>query len=129
LPPDSVISKPFDYGITWLKDGSMLFPGSIGNTISSGKITRSTIYLKYVSGNEAAIVQEGLSGKIAPNEVGYTSTIKSGQTVLHKNTIQQFMQPADDLLTKLAERYNFNTSFNTIVTAGNLEPTYNRLKK
>ncbi len=129
LPPDSVINKIFDKGTTWIRDGTLGFPGVIGSSVINGKVVNSGIALKYVVGNEAAIVQEGLSSYIAPNEVGFTSAIKPSQTVLQKNTTQQFMQPADDLLAKLAEKYDFNTPFNNLVVVGNLEPTCNRLKK
>jgi len=77
-----------------------------------------------------AIVQEGLSARIAPGEVGFTSTIQPSQTVLHKNgsSLRQ-LQPADIWLVKIAENYAPKTSYYALLTTGNLQPAYDKLKK
>ncbi len=91
------------------------------------------VYLKQVIGqdtvyNNVAIVQEGLSARVAPGEVGFTSTIGAGQTVLHKNTGRKTLQPADIWLVKIAENYAPKTSYYALLTVGSLKPVYDRLK-
>jgi len=125
---DSIVTGQYSKGTVWIKNSKLANPGSICTTIKNGKIIGSDINLHSVYGNERAIVQEGLSARIAPNEVGFKSKILPSQTVLHKNTTQAFMQPADDALIKLAQTYAFNTPYNSFLVIGNLAPAYNALK-
>jgi len=138
VPQDSTInSSPLGY-TTWIKD-SHGPPGSIGtqDINNDGIIDRATIHLLYIINiigqdtvHNPAIVQEGLSARIAPGEVGFTSTIQPSQTVLHKNgsSLRQ-LQPADIWLVKIAENYAPKTSYYALLTTGNLQPAYDKLKK
>lgn len=135
---DSVMTT-FDHNaINWFKNthGAV---GSIGthDYNNDGIIDDAVISLLYIINiigqdtvHNPAIVQEGLSARIAPGEVGFTSTIQPSQTVLHKNgsSLRQ-LQPADIWLVKIAEGYAPKTSYYALLTTGNLQQTYDRLKK
>ena len=100
-----------------------------GDTIT----TQEQDYIINITGqdtvyNDRAIVQEGLSARIAPGEVGITSPIGATQTALHMNTGVKTLQPVDIWLVKIAENYAPKTSYYALLTVGNLKPTYDRLK-
>lgn len=137
VPQDSTINIAPNGHVTWIKDSNGAV-GSIGSWDDNhdGIIDKSVIRLSYIINiigqdtayNQVAIVQEGLSARIAPGEVGFTSTIGAGQTVLHKNTGRTSLQPADIWLVKIAENYAPKTSYYALLTTGNLKPVYDRLK-
>lgn len=138
VPQDSTITSNDPYVVNWFKNKNGQ-PGSISSwdLNNDGLIDGSKISLSYIINitgqdtvyNDRAIVQEGLSARIAPGEVGFTSTIGTTQTVLHKNTGVKTLQPADIWLVKIAENYAPKTSYYALLTIGNLQPAYDKLKK
>ena len=138
VPQDSTMNSPNPYAVNWFKKKN----GQLGS-ISTWDLNRDGImegpginllYIMNISGqdtvyNSGAIMQEGLSARIAPGEVGITSTITNKQTVLHKNVALDHLQPADIWLVKIAEGYAPKTSYYNLLVVGNLKPAYERLKK
>jgi len=126
---DSLMNSIYNNAINWFKDTNDP-DGSIStlDADANGILETAAIDLSYVmviSGtntfyNDRAILQEGLSGRVAPFEVGITSKIKSSQTVLHKNTSKKELQPSDDWLIKIAERFDPKTSFYNLLNIDNL---------
>jgi len=138
VPEDSTITSNDPYAVSWYKNSH----GAVGSISSwdlnnDGVIDGAKISLLYIINiigqdtayNQRAIVQEGLSARIAPGEVGITSTIGPTQTVLHINTGVKKLQPADIWLVKIAENYAPKTSYYALLAVGNLQQTYDRLKK
>lgn len=76
--------------------------------------------------NNLGIVQEGLSARVAPGEVGLTSTIPASKTVLHAGTGAPglMLQPADIWLVKICESYPALTPHGDILKKGNYQQEF-----
>lgn len=133
VPQDSAMSVSRENAINWFKDHNGWI-GSIGvfDKNGDGILEKASIKLSYIIniigqdtiGNDRAIVQEGLSGRVAPGEVGFTSTIPAPNTVLHKNTPRSTLQPADIWLVKICENYPALTPHDDILKKGNYQQEF-----
>lgn len=135
VPQDSVMSSSKDNAINWFRDdhGNL---GTIGlwDDNGDGILEKSWITLSYIrriigqdtTYNDVAIVQEGLSGRVAPGEVGVFSPIDQYKTVLHQNTGVDVLQPADIWLVDIAKNYPVLTSHDAVLKIGNLQSVYNK---
>jgi len=127
VPQDSVIYASNQHAINWFKNSKLSNPGVIGcvDLDNDGYMDNAVISLLYIINiigheNNRAIVQEGLSARVAPWEVGGPgSMIKSNQTVLHKNTPLDYPAPADKWLVKFAEHYPPKTKAKETLRIGN----------
>lgn len=135
VPQDSGISSPRNNAITWVKNNE----GPLGSIATfdqngDGILEKAWIGLSYIRNivgqdttyNNKGIVQEGLSGRVAPGEVGIVSPIAPYKTVLHMNTPQRFLQPADKWLVDIAKNYPVLTEHDAILKIGNLATMYNK---
>jgi hypothetical protein len=132
IPQDSTMTSfNKNDAINWFKQKNLSTPGAITclDPDYDGIINYSVISLlnvKDIMGqdtiyNDKAILQEGLSGRVAPGEVGIISPIRSNQTILHKNTQCNSLMPADDWLIKIAEHYAPKTSYYVLLKTDNFE--------
>lgn len=139
VPQDSTVTSMRNNAINWLKDQEGWL-GSIGtwDSNSDGILEKAAITLRYIihiygqdsTYNDKIIVQEGLSGRVAPGEVGIISPIDPDKTILHINTGApgRMLQPADKWLVDIAKNYPVLTQHDEILKIGNLQSLFNKIK-
>ncbi len=137
VPQDSTMLSRYPNTISWFKkiNGQL---GSVGTIdynndgiLDEGDI--QLLYIKSVIGPDTFYIpdrvpiQEGLSARVAPGEVGIISSIPNAKTVLHQNTTVDEIQPADKWLIKIAEHYAPLTQGNIFLIPGDFKSVYDRL--
>lgn len=140
VPQDSGMSSVRNNAINWFKDKE----GPLGGIITwddnnDGILEKAAIRLSYIRNiigqdttyNNFGLVQEGLSARVAPGEVGIVSPIDPAKTILHKdsNAPGSMLQPADIWLVNIAKNYPALTEHDAILKIGNFATLYNNAIK